>query len=505
MTFYNFFNKTFTKVKYMEKYILSIDQSTSGTKAILFDKGGAVYCRHDLPHRQLIDENGWVEHDPVEIYGNLINAVKTVISKAGIDSGQIIGAGISNQRETAIVWDKSTGEPLYNAIVWQCARGQGICDKIAAEGLSEKVRAATGIPLSPYYSAAKIAWVTQNILKGASLENVCCSTMDSWLVYKLCGGEPQTDYSNASRTQLLNINTLRWDEEVCGLFGLTPVMLPRVCDSNSLYGYSDFEGALKSRVPIHGVLGDSHGALYGQGCVNPGMVKATYGTGSSVMMNIGDKPKLSDKGIVTSLAWSVNGKVDYVFEGNINYTGAVIRWLVDDLGLISSSAEACELAYSARQSDGLYIVPAFSGLGAPYWKGDAKGIICGLTRNSGKAEIVRAAEECIAYQIKDILELMRSEVDMKITELRADGGPANDSFLMQFQADIIDACVKVPAFEELSGSGPAYLAGIELGLFDRETVTAKAHSRIYTPVMSAERREKLYNGWKDAVKLVLLS
>ena len=490
----------------MERYVLSIDQSTAGTKAILFDSSGNVAGRHDRGHRQIVDAQGWVEHDPEEIFANLVRAVGDLLVKTGIPASAILCAGLSNQRETAIAWNRKTGEPVHNAIVWQCPRGEEICRRLVRDGAGDAVRWATGIPVSPYYSAAKLAWVLENVPEAKRLDaagGLCCSTVDSWLLYKLCGGEAKTDYSNASRTQLFNISTLEWDVEICKLFGIRPDSLPRVVDSNSLFGQSDFGGALPSPIPVHGVLGDSHGALFGQGCVTPGSIKATYGTGSSVMMNIGEKPVFSDKGVVTSLSWGIDGKVKYVLEGNLNYTGAVIRWLVDDLGLLASSRDAGGLASSARAVEGLYLVPAFSGLGAPYWDGEARGIICGLSRGVGKAELVRAAEECIGYQIADILAIMKEDSGFAVDTLRVDGGPTSDSFLMQFQSDIADANVEVPAFEELSGSGPAYLAGMSLGLYPA-TVSQRIPSARYFPGMSAGEREKRIEGWHNAVAKVLV-
>lgn len=488
----------------MAGYILGIDQSTSGTKAILFDATGAVAGRHDVSHKQWVNDKGWVEHDPAEIIANLYKAVAGVLADTGIGGGEILAAGISNQRETGIVWDRSTGEPAFNAIVWQCPRGEDICQEIMASGAGDSIRRSTGIPVSPYYSAAKFAWVVRNAPKAKELAasgKVCCSTVDSWVVYQLCGGEPRTDYSNASRTQLFNVSTLAWDPEVCRHFGLDAAWLPQVMDSNALYGYSDFNGILPKPVPVHGVMGDSHGALYGQNCLTPGSVKATYGTGSSVMMNIGDKPLFSDKGVVTSLAWGIDGKATYVFEGNLNYTGAVIRWLVEDVKLLGASKEAGGLAARARDIPGLYLVPAFSGLGAPYWDGKARGVLCGLDRAVGKNEIVRAAEECIGYQIADILRIMQQDTGLDIPELRVDGGASGDAFLMQFQADIVDAAVVVPAFEELSGSGPAYLAGMAVGLYKSQP--ERKVKQTYRPAMSGDDRERRIKGWLDAVGMVL--
>ena len=469
------------------KYILAIDQSTSGTKALLFDEDARLIGRSDLPHKQKISENGWVAHDPMEIWENTKGVARAIIEKTGINKDEVIGIGISNQRETALVWDRDTGLPVYDAIVWQCARGAKIC-----EGLSdyaEMVCEHTGLRLSPYFSAAKIAWVLRNA-GDLSGRHLCCGTIDSWLVFKMTHGkEFRCDYSNASRTQLFNIRTLSWDSEICSIFGIDPETLPTVTDSDGLYGYTDLDGYFSKEIPIHGVLGDSHGALFGQGCLTPGMIKATFGTGSSVMMNIGEKPIFSDAGIVTSLAWSMGGKVNYVLEGNINYTGSVIKWLVDDVKLLGASRESGEFAAKANPEDTTYLVPAFSGLGAPYWDSEAKAAIVGMTRSTGKAEIVKAAEECIAYQITDLVLLMQQESGLPITEIRVDGGPTKDKYLMQFQSDMLSIPVAVPKNEELSGIGAAYAAGFALGLWDQfmKKKNAPAICRRWTnlPVKSA--------------------
>lgn len=488
----------------MAQYVLGIDQSTQGTKALLFDENGVLLCRSDLPHRQIIDEKGWVEHDPEEIYSNTVQVVKNLVEQAGIEKEEIAVLGISNQRETALVWDRATGKPIYHAIVWQCARGAAICEELQEH--SVQVRKATGLQLSPYFSAAKIAWVLRNV-EGAAVRaekgELCCGTIDSWLVYRLTGGkEFRTDYSNASRTQMFNIGTLQWDEEVCGLFGIPTCALAEVTDSDGLYGWTDFDGYLPKPIPIRGVLGDSHGALFGQGCHQSGMIKTTYGTGSSVMMNIGEKPVYSEK-IVTSLAWGISGKVNYVLEGNINYTGAVITWLKDDLELIQSPGETGELAERANPKDTTYLVPAFSGLGAPHWDNDAKAALMGMTRATRKPEIVKAALESIAYQITDVITAMKDEAGIDISELRVDGGPTRNRYLMQFQSDLTQIPVMVPNAEELSGIGAAYLAGIAQGLYDRTGIFENLERRSYVPQMSGEERGIRYSGWKEAVKKVL--
>lgn len=490
-----------------KKYVIGIDQSTQGTKALLFNEEGDLILRTDLPHEQIINEKGWVEHNPEEIYANTVSVVKTLVTKAGIDKAQVAGVGISNQRETAVVWNRTTGEPLYNAIVWQCARGAAICQKIAdVPGSEELVRSHTGLALSPYFSAAKIAWVLQNVEGAQSLadqKEICHGTVDSFLVYRLTKDHAyKTDYSNASRTQMFNIVDLKWDEEVCRLFGIDVDNLAEVCDSNACFGMTDFEGFFDQEIPIHCVLGDSHGALFGQGCVEPGMIKATYGTGSSVMMNVGEKPIFSNHGVVSSLAWGMDGKVSYVLEGNINYTGAVISWLVKDLKLIESPAQAEGLARSAHPSDVSYLVPAFSGLGAPYWDSKATGVFCGMTRVTGQAEMVRAALDCIAYQITDIVKAMGEDAGAEVKELRVDGGPTRNAYLMQFQSDMLDIPVQVPSAEELSGIGVAYGAGLALGIYERDALFARMDRKKFQPTMAEEVRLEKYKGWKAAVAMV---
>lgn len=482
------------------KTILAIDQSTSGTKALLFDGEGQLLGRHDLPHEQKINSQGWVSHDPMEIYRNTLETVRLLLEETGADRESIGAVGISNQRETALLWDRDTGLPVADAVVWQCARAAGICQRLADRG--DAIQERTGLNLSPYFPAAKWAWLLENT-PGLAGKDLCAGTIDAWLVYKLTGGRVfATDYSNASRTQLFNLRTLSWDEEVCGWFGIDPAMRPEVRFSDSLFGETDFGGLLPHPVPIHGVLGDSHGALFGQGCLSPGMVKATYGTGSSVMMHIGEKPVFSEKGLVTSLAWGMEGKVDYVLEGNINYTGAVTKWVVEELGLLSSSKEAGPVAQSADPADTTYLVPAFTGLGAPYWDSGAKAMLYGMSRTTGRAEIAKAAEECIAYQIADVLELMGQEAGVAIQELRVDGGLTKDKFLMQFQSDILNLPVAAPEREELSGMGAAFCAGIAAGVYSKEIFQAVRRSR-FLPVMEAALRRKKREGWKQAVETLL--
>jgi glycerol kinase len=491
-------------MKMAERYIISVDQSTQGTKALLFDESGHLIKRTDKPHEQIVNDKGWVSHHPSEIYENVLWVVKHLIK--GIDKAKVAGVGISNQRETSLAWDKRTKEPIGDAIVWQCARAAEICERVEKQGKAEYVRSKTGMNLSPYFPAAKIGWILENVegaKEKADAGEICHGTIDSWLIYKLTGGkEYKTDYSNASRTQLFNIFELKWDETVCRLFGIDVNNMAEVCDSDACFGETDFEGLFSSPVPIHGVLGDSHGSLFGQGCLKPGMIKSTYGTGSSIMMNIGSTPVLSTHGVVTSLAWSMSGKVDYVLEGNLNYTGAVITWLKDDLKMIQSPGETEILAREAVQGDSLYLVPAFTGLGAPYWDSQATASIVGMSRTTGKAEIVRAGIECIAYQITDIIRAMSEDAKVWVEEIRVDGGPTGNAYLMQFQSDLADAVVQVPEAEELSGIGSAYAAGLALGLWD-ETIFDKMSRKTYTPQIEKAERDKKYSGWKAAVGKVL--
>lgn len=487
-----------------EKYIVGIDQSTQGTKALLFDGQGALIARSDLPHRQIINEKGWVEHDPAEFYANTIQTVKNVVAKAGIDKNAIAGVGISNQRETALAWDMD-GKPVFHAIVWQCARGEEICGRI--EDFALMIQERTGLWLSPYFSAAKIAWILEHVEGARELAEkgaLRYGTVDSFLVYRLTGGKVyKTDYSNASRTQLFNIRTLSWDEEICRVFGIPRENLAAVTDSDGDYGETDFEGFLDYKVPIRGVLGDSHGALFGQGCHEKGMIKATFGTGSSVMMNVGDQPVFSKHGVVSSIAWGMGGKVNYVLEGNINYTGAVITWLQKDLKLIASASESETLAMQASSQDKTYLVPAFTGLGAPYWDSRATGALLGMTRTTGQAEVVRAALDCIAYQIGDVVRVMGQDAALDIKQLCVDGGPTRNRYLMQFTSDITRVSVQVPKEEELSGIGAAYAAGTALGIYHKEALFSQMRRTAFSPVMGESEAEEKYQGWRKAVASVL--
>lgn len=487
-------------------YILSFDQSTQGTKAMLFDANGKMLCRRDLPHRQIISPDGWVSHDPEEIYANALGCARMVIADSGVSPDKITAIGISNQRETTVAWNRETGRPACHAIVWQCSRAKDVGARVEATGIGSLILDHTGIPISPYFPASKMAWILENVdtaRKWATEGNLLFGTIDSWLVYCMTNGRcHKTDYSNASRTQLFNLHTLTWDEEICGAFGVDPACLPEVTDSDAVFGTTDLGGILPGQVPICGVLGDSHGALFGQGCIHRGMTKATYGTGSSIMMNIGQKAAASKNGLVTSLAWKWRGEVSYVMEGNINYTGAVISWLQKDVGLFSSAGESEPLARSANPDDTTYLVPAFSGLGAPYWSSNAKAAFIGMSRTTGRAELVKAAVECIAYQIADVVRAMEADSGISVPVLKVDGGPTRNSYLMQFQSDLLRASVQVPEAEELSGIGAGYMAGISAGVYDESVLTGLG-SKFYNPQMTEEKRAALISGWLDAVHKVI--
>ena len=489
----------------MSRYILAVDQSTQGTKGLLFNEDGELVCRADRPHRQIISPLGWVSHDPEEIRRNTLAVCRDTVEKAGIDKGSIAAFGISNQRETTVAWDRETGKSICDANVWQCARAEAVCERLSDR--ADTVRARTGLNLSPYFPAAKMGWIMENVPEAKKLADegrLCLGTVDSWLLSFLTKEKVHaTDYSNASRTQLFDIIALRWDEELCRAFGVPVEALPEVRMSDSVFGTTDLDGYLDKPIPICGLLGDSHGALFGQDCRRPGQVKATYGTGSSVMMNIGDEPRFSSGGLVTSLAWGMNGKVEYVFEGNLNYTGAVMTWLRKDVGLIENDVEATELAKAANPNDRCYFVPAFSGLGAPYWDSRASGMLTGVSRTTGRAEIAKACLECIAYQITDLTELMRRDAGVELASLRVDGGPTASEYLMQFQSDMARTSVEVPNLQELSGMGAAYAAGISAGLYDPDRVYEHVRRRVYSPAMDEGRREELYKGWQAAVRQAL--
>ncbi len=487
-------------------YVLAIDQSTSATKVMLFDQNATLIHRVSLSHHQYYPQAGYVEHDANEIFQNTIDGIKKLLDTTNTSPDQIVSLAITNQRETSLIWDKNTGEPVANAAVWQCQRGREYCDLLKKQGLESKVKEKTGLIIDPYFSASKLMWFMQNVsglYEKAKQGNLLFGTMDTWLLYKLSGGKVHaTDYSNACRTMLFNIKTLSWDVELIRLFDLEPSMFPELKYSDEIFGYTDPSVIFDRAVPIAGLLGDSHAALFGQNCTIPGFGKATYGTGSSVMMNIGNEPLEPPKGLVTSIGFGRNRTIEYVFEGNIHATGDTINWLKNEIQLINDASETEALASSVEGNGGVYLVPAFVGLGAPYWDNEARACIVGMSRNSTKAHVVRAALESIAYQIKDLVDLMGTESSVQLKELRVDGGPTRNNLLMQFQADVLQGTVERANIEEISALGATFMAGLATGFWkDMDEIKALRKSdRVFSPEMKDSEVNLLYSGWKKAVE-----
>lgn len=490
-----------------KRYILAIDQSTQGTKAMLLDEEGAFLLRRDLPHRQLINDRGWVGHDMREIAENIFAVCRMVIAEGGVDAGAIAAVAVTNQRESVGMWDRQSGEPVCESIVWQCNRAAELCSRLMTPQTERMVREKTGLQLSPFFSAPKVAWILENIpgaRERAQRGELCLGTMDTWTIWQLTGGTVhRTDASNASRTQLYNINTLEWDEELCNMYGIPMACLPEVCDSDAFYGETDLGGLLPRAVPIHADLGDSHGVMFSHGCTEVGDAMCGYGTGSAVLVNIGERPLLSARGLNTTVAWRSRGKTLYAMEGVVNYSGAVVTWLKNSAHLAASAGETADLAASADPADKTYMVPAFTGIGAPYWRADATAAYVGMTRLTGQAELVRAALDSVAYQIADLVLPAAEEIGAVTKELRVAGGPANNPYLMQFQSDILSCPVVIPEHEELSGIGSAYLAGLALGIYEYETLMKRQKTRVYRPQMSPETRQEKLEGWKRALRAVL--
>lgn len=489
----------------MPEYILAIDQSTSASKVMLFDRDARLVHRVSIGHKQYYPQPGFVEHDPMEILENVKNGMMAVMEESSIPVEAIAAIAITNQRETAMIWDKNTGQPLCHAAVWQCQRGAAFCDALKSKGLNDWVQQKTGLLIDPYFSASKLRWMMQhndNASEKAEMGDLLLGTMDSWLLWKLTNGKVHaTDHSNACRTMLFNIGELRWDIELIDLFGLKESMFPEIRFSDEIFGYTSPEVIFDRPVPIAGLIGDSHGALFGQRCFAPGTGKATYGTGSSVMVNIGNTPVSPPKGLVTSIGFGSNKTIDYVFEGNIHCTGDTINWLKDELKLIGHSSETAPLANSIDGNMGVYFVPAFVGLGAPYWDNNARACIVGLSRNSTKAHVVRAALESIAFQIKDLTDLMSANANVPLKELRVDGGATKNNFLMQFQSDMLQSAVIRSEIEEISALGATLMAGIAIGWWkDTEALkNLKMEGNTFEPAMPKDKMQKLYAGWKTAV------
>ena len=448
---------------------MSLDQGTTSSRAIIFNHNGEIVAIAQREFTQIYPQAGWVEHDPLEIWSTQLSVAAEVIVKAGLSATDIDSIGITNQRETTVVWDRETGQPIYNAIVWQDRRTSTYCDEIKAQGLSEKIQEKTGLIIDSYFSATKAKWILENV-EGAKEKGeagkLAFGTIDSWLIWKLTAGEKHvTDVTNASRTMIYNIHTLAWDDELLDLFGIPKSMLPEVKSSSEVYGETAGR-ILAAKIPIAGIAGDQQSALFGQMCTEIGMVKNTYGTGCFMLMNIGTEAKLSSNNLLTTIAWKINDQVHYALEGSIFIGGAVVQWLRDEMGLISKSADVETLAQKVKDTDGVYVVPAFAGLGAPHWDQHARGTITGLTRGTNKSHIARAALESIAYQTMDVLKAMEADAGVNIAELRVDGGATANNLLMQFQADLLNCKVIRPQVTEVTALGAAYLAGLATGFWD---------------------------------------
>ena len=485
-----------------KKYLLALDEGTTSARTILFDKEMNKVITAQQEFNQIYPHPGWVEHDPMEIYATQYASMIECVAKSGIDPLEIAGIGITNQRETTVVWEKATGKPVYNAIVWQCRRTSEICEELEKAGCGDYVKSATGLKLDAYFSGTKIKWILDNVegaREKAERGELLFGTVDTWLVWKLTEGAVHvTDRTNASRTMLYNINTLRWDEKLCEMLDIPMSMLPEVRSSSEIYGYVRMMGA---KVPICGIAGDQQAALFGQGCVSEGDLKITYGTGCFLLANTGKKPVFSKCGLVTTIAATPEGKsVEYALEGSVFTGGAVIQWLRDELRIIHDSSDSEYFARKVADNGGVYIVPAFTGLGAPYWDMRARGVITGLTRGANRDHIIRAALESIAFQSEDVIRAMCEDMGEKIRSLKVDGGASANSFLMQFQSDISDVTVVRPSQKEATAAGAAYLAGIAAGLFGDDLFAEAANvNAVFEPKMDEKEREKLLNGWHAAV------
>ena len=488
-----------------KKYILALDQGTTSSRAVLFNHNGEIVKIAQSEITQYYPKSGWVEHDPMEIWGSQSGVAREVLETAGIRPEEVAAIGITNQRETTIVWDKNTGKPIYNAIVWQCRRTAKICDDLKSRGLEDYVRDNTGLIIDAYFSGTKIKWILDNV-EGAreKAENgeLLFGNVDTWLIWNLTRGKVHvTDYSNASRTMIYNIKELKWDEKMLQELNIPISMLPEVKQSSEVYGTTDIRTFGGANIPIAGIAGDQHAALFGQTCFQPGMAKNTYGTGCFMLMNTGEEMVSSKNGLLTTIAWGVNGKVEYALEGSIFVAGALIQWLRDELRILSDAKDSEYFATKVEDNNGVYIVPAFVGLGAPYWDMYARGAIVGLSRGSNRNHIIRASLEAIAYQVKDVLKAMEEDSKLELTSLKVDGGAVDNNFLMQFQADILDVIVERPKITETTALGAAYLAGLAVGFWkDKEELKEKwSVNKIFKPNMEKEEKERLYKGWKKAV------
>ena len=489
----------------MSKYILSFDQGTTSSRAIVFDKSGNIVSVAQKEFRQIFPQPGWVEHDANEIWSTQIGVATEAVQKAGITTQDIAAIGITNQRETTVVWDRQTSQPVYNAIVWQDRRTSDYCDQLKNDGSAKIIKEKTGLVTDAYFSGTKIKWILDNVegaREKAEKGELCFGTIDAWLLWKLTKGQVHaTDVSNASRTMIFNIHTLQWDQELLDLMNIPLAMLPEVRGSSEVYGYTE-QIVTSAKIPVSGIAGDQQAALFGQMCTQPGMVKNTYGTGCFMLMNTGDKPIASSNNLLTTIAWKVNGQVQYALEGSVFIAGAVVQWLCDGLKLIQKSSDVEELSLKEEDSGGVFMVPAFTGLGAPYWNQHARGIIVGLTRGSSNSHIARAAVESIAYQTMDVLKAMEADANISIKEVRVDGGATVNNYLMQFQADILNTTVIRPAITETTALGAAYLAGLAVGFWSdvKELEAYWQKEKLFEPAMDDGKRKNLQKQWARAIR-----
>jgi len=485
-------------------YILAFDQGTTSTRAIIFDKKGKIVKTAQKETTQFYPKAGWVEHDPIEIWATQSGVAREVLESAGIKAEEIAAIGITNQRETAVVWDKNTGKPIYNAIVWQCRRTAGICDDLKRRGLEDYIRKNTGLVIDAYFSGTKIKWILDHVegaREKAEKGDLLFGTIDTWLIWNLTRGKVHvTDYSNASRTMLYNIKALKWDEKMLKELSIPMTMLPEVKQSSEIYGMCD-SSLFGVEIPIAGIAGDQQAALFGQACFENGMVKNTYGTGCFILMQTGETMVESHHGLITTIAWGVDNKVEYALEGSVFMGGATIQWLKDELNLISDSTDSEYFASKVEDTNGVYLVPAFAGLGAPYWDMYARGILVGITRGTNKNHIIRAALEAIAYQSKDVMKAMEEDAGFKVSMLKVDGGVTTNEFLMQFQSDILGVQVQRPNITETTALGAAYLAGLAVEFWKSKNEISKnwVVGKQFEPKMNSEIRSDLYSGWTKAV------
>ena len=490
----------------MEQYIMAIDQGTTSSRAILFDRGTRAVASAQKEFTQYFPKAGWVEHDATEIWLSVLAVMTEVMVTSGIRPEQVKAIGITNQRETAVVWDRHTGIPVYHAIVWQSRQTADICDKLRADGKEPMIRDKTGLLIDPYFSGTKIKWILDHVegaQEKAERGDLIFGTVDTWLLWNLSGGKAHvTDYSNASRTMLYNIYELKWDEELLSMLDIPAAMLPEVRPSSCVYAKTAPVHFFGSEVPIAGIAGDQQSALFGHGCFTPGMAKNTYGTGCFMLMNTGDRPIRSRHGMLSTIAWGFDGRVEYALEGSIFVAGSAIQWLRDGLEMIHTAPESEVVAAQAEDTGGVYVVPAFVGLGAPYWDDKARGAVFGLTRGTTRAHFVRATLESLAYQTKDIIDAMSKDSGIGLSELKVDGGAVANNLLMQFQSDLLNVPVERPALNEVTALGAACLAGLAVGFWESREEVARNYQtdRIFHPQISEEERKKLYKGWQAAVK-----